>query len=309
MLLAVVVALCVVGVKLASPSIKRAVGALQGPTPLDPALFAKGACEAYPPTSGDRHTTVFLDAGHGGLDPGALGLTASGESVTEASLTLPMELDTMALLRADGFRVVVSRTSDTTVLRLQPDDVSGSELSLLGAHDDVAARAQCADDSGASALVGIYLDAGAYSDNAGCLAAYDTARPFAQQNQALATLVDNDVVAAMNSNPTWQIPDIGPVNDDSVGSVSGDPDAGGLAAEAADYDHLMLLGPAETGYFSTPSTMPGTVVEPLFITDPFEATIADSTAGQEAVARGIAQAVEQFLVPAPSGSVSTTAAS
>jgi hypothetical protein len=25
---------------------------------------------AYLPASGDRHQTVFLDAGHGGLDPG-----------------------------------------------------------------------------------------------------------------------------------------------------------------------------------------------------------------------------------------------
>ena len=87
-LLAVVVALCVLGVKLASPSIKRAVAALQGgPSALDPSVFATGACQAYPPTSGDRHMTVFLDAGHGGLDPGALGMTESGQSVTEASLT------------------------------------------------------------------------------------------------------------------------------------------------------------------------------------------------------------------------------
>src|SRR5271165_489288 len=69
---------------------------------LDPASFEPGACRVYPPTHGDRHLTVFLDAGHGGLDPGSVGTTASGRSVTEASLTLPVELDTMALLRAQG---------------------------------------------------------------------------------------------------------------------------------------------------------------------------------------------------------------
>jgi len=36
-----------------------------------------------------------------------------------------------------------------------------------------------------------------------------------------------------------------------------DPDDGGIAAEAADYNHLLLLGPADPGYFSTPSQMPG----------------------------------------------------
>jgi len=210
----------------------------------------------------------------------------------------------MALLRADGYRVVVSRTGPTTVLRLGPQDSSGGVLTLLGAHEDVAARAQCADDAKAAALVGIYLDAGGSPSNAGSLAAYDTSRSFAARNEQLASLVDADVVASMNTQG-WQIPDIGAVPDSQVGSISGSPAEGGLAAEAAAYGHLLLLGPADPGFLSTPSTMPGTVVEPLFVTDPFEATVADSAAGQHAVARGIAQAVEQFLSPAPSSSTTT----
>ena len=158
----------------------------------------------------------------------------------------------------------------------------------------------------AAALVGIYFDAGASPDNAGSLAAYDTARPFAAFNLRLAELTENDVLTAMNAQG-WQIPDAGVVPDSQVGSVSGDPADGGLAAESVAYGHLLLLGPAEAGYFSTPTTMPGTVVEPLFITDPFEATVADSTAGQQAMASGIAQAVEQFLSGAPAPTTTTTA--
>jgi hypothetical protein len=41
--------------------------------------------------------------------------------------------------------------------------------------------------------------------------------------------------------------------------------------------------------------MPGALIEPLFITDPFEASIADSARGQEVIARGIAGAVEQYF--------------
>jgi len=289
-----------------SPSPPTSAATTRG-TALNAHVFANGACKAFAPTSGDKNTTVFLDAGHGGLDPGALGTTQSGQTVSEASMTLPMELDAMALLRADGYRVVVSRTTDTNVLRLGPEDVSGQELSLQGAHDDVAARAVCADDAGAAALVGIYLDAGGSTSNAGSLAAYDSARSFAAQNQQLATLVEDDVLSAMNTHG-WQIPNAGVVPDSQVGSVSGNPDQGGIAAQAADYGHLLLLGPAEAGYFSTPSTMPGTVVEPMFITDPFEATIADSAAGQQAVAAGVAEAVEQFLSPAKEPTTSTTTA-
>jgi len=67
---------------------------------LDPGLFAEGSCVAFAPTSGDRHQTVFLGAGHGGLNPGAVGLTTSGQPIYEADQTLPVELDTMGLLRA-----------------------------------------------------------------------------------------------------------------------------------------------------------------------------------------------------------------
>jgi N-acetylmuramoyl-L-alanine amidase len=41
--------------------------------------------------------------------------------------------------------------------------------------------------------------------------------------------------------------------------------------------------------------MPGALIEPLFITDPFEGTIADSTTGQRAIADGIAGAVDQYF--------------
>jgi hypothetical protein len=93
----------------------------------------------------------------------------------------------------------------------------------------------------------------------------------------------------------WDIPDEGVVPDDDVGSYVGSPTSPGLGAEAADYDHLLLLGPAMSGYFSTPSGMPGAVIEPLYITDPFEGSIAASEHGQQVIAAGIAHAVEQFL--------------
>ena len=60
---------------------------------IDPSYFEPGVCVEYLPTSGDRHLTVFLDAGHGGLDPGGVGETQSGQTIYEADETLPVELD------------------------------------------------------------------------------------------------------------------------------------------------------------------------------------------------------------------------
>ena len=272
---------------------------------LNPSTFASGACVAFAPTKGDRHETVFLDAGHGGIDPGGVGTTQSGATIYEADETLPVELDAMALLRAKGFRVVVSRTKSTTVVRLKAADESGGVLTLQGSHDDVVARDICANDAEARALVGIYFDAGGSPQNAGSLTAYDAARPFAAANLTLATLVQNDVLAGMNAQG-WGIPNDGVLPDTTLGSYVGDPSSGGIAGEAASYNHLLLLGPALSGYFSNPSDMPGAVIEPLYLTDPFEGSIASSKQGQMVIARGIAEAVERFLTPKSVTGMATT---
>ncbi len=269
------------------------------PTALDPSYFASGACVSYQPTSGDRHITVFLDAGHGGLDPGGVGMTETGQEIQESTINLPIELDTMAILRAKGFRVVVSRTKNTTVLKLGPGDTDGRLLSLLGSHDDVAARDVCANMANADLLVGIYMDAGGSPQNAGSVSTYDTVRPFSAANLKFATLLQSDVLSAMNAQG-WGIPNDGVVSDANEGSSAGDPAAGGLAAESANYDHLLLLGPAAPGYFSTPSQMPGAVIEPFFLTDPFEGSIAITAGAQQVVAKGIASSVEKYFAPTQS---------
>jgi N-acetylmuramoyl-L-alanine amidase len=222
--------------------------------------------------------------------------------VYEADETLAVELDTMKLLRSKGFQVVVSRTRASSVVRLLPSDVAGGVLTLKGAHDDVAARDVCANRAGAAILLGIYFDAGGTPANAGSVTAYDTARPFWRSSLELATLLQRDVVDAMDARG-WSIPDEGVLPDSGLGSsVPTAPGTGGaLAADAASYDHLLLLGPAMPGYFSTPSEMPGAVIEPLYITDPFEGSIASSTPGQQVIARGIAEAVEQYFTHRATG--------
>ena len=256
---------------------------------IDAKYFEPGACVEYAPTSGDRKLTVFLDAGHGGIDPGGVGQTDTGQTIYEADETLPVELDTMQLLRAKGFTVVVSRTRAETVIRPQSGDVSGNLFTVQGVHDDVAARDVCANMAKANVLVGIYFDAGASTSNAGSVTGYDPDRPFAAENLRLATLVQNDVLGAMNAQG-WGIPNLGVTDDSELGGPA-------LSDAAADYGHLLLLGPADPGWFTTPSQMPGALIEPLFITDPYEGSIAASASGQEVIAGGLAQAVEQYFAP------------
>jgi N-acetylmuramoyl-L-alanine amidase len=264
----------------------RATSATSGGVrPIDPRVFAPGACLVFAPIGPVRHLTVFLDAGHGGRDPGAVGLTESGQTIYEDDQTLAVELDTSAILRAAGFRVVVSRIHDTSVLRLGPDDVSGRVLTADGSHEDVLARDVCANDAHANLLVGIYFNAGAPT-NAGTVTGYDAVRPFAAQNLRLAKLLQRDVLRAMNAQG-WGIPDQGVQSDVVLGSV--------LNSQGLAYGHLVLLGPADPGYVSTPSRMPGALIEPLYLTDPFEGSIAASHRGQEVIAGAIAKAIEQYF--------------
>jgi N-acetylmuramoyl-L-alanine amidase len=188
--------------------------------------------------------------------------------------------------------VVASRTAASTVVRLQPADISGGLFSVEGEHRDLLGRVQCADMTGADVLVGIYFDAGTSPLNAGCLTGYDPDRLFAAQNLRLATLLQSDVLASMNARG-WGIPDGGIISDTSLGGVP-------LSQAGSEYGHLVLLGPADPGYVPTPSQMPGAVVEPLYVSDPFEAALAASPSGQEVIAAGIATAIESYFAAATS---------
>jgi hypothetical protein len=182
---------------------------------------------------------------------------------------------------------VVSRTKAETVSRPGPADVDDGLFTAQGVHDDVAARDVCADKAKANVLLGIYMDAGASPDNAGCVTGFDSVRPFAAANLRLANDVQNDVLAAMNAQG-WGIPSLGVSDDSELGGPA-------LTTAAGNYGHLLLLGPASPGFFSTPSTMPGALIEPLFITDPYEGSIAETPADQEVIAGGLAKAIEQYF--------------
>jgi N-acetylmuramoyl-L-alanine amidase len=250
------------------------------------ALFEPGSCVSFAPTFGNRHKTVFVDVGHGGPDPGAVGVTVAGTTVNEATLTLRVALDTLPILRRAGYRVVLSRTGAAAVARPARGDLSGGAFTGQGVHRDLIARVVCANRAKTKILLGVYFNASASASARGCLTLYDAARPFWPANLRLAQLLQRAVLSRLTAHG-WNLPDDGVHTDIGFGSSVTNSDRA--------YGHLLILGPAKTGYLSNPSTMPGALIEPLFITNPSEASIAASRAGQHAIARGLATAVEQYL--------------
>jgi N-acetylmuramoyl-L-alanine amidase len=276
------------GVALASTGVvlAAAVPSSAGSYPVAPSLFQPGSCVLFGPTVGNRHLRVFIDAGHGGIDPGGVGTTSTGVTIGEAPLNVAVAEDAATLLRRHGFSVVLSRTGPHAVARLAAGDISAGVYTEAGEHRELVARDLCADLSHANVVIGMDLDAAGSPTATGSVTLYDAVRPYAGASWRLAQLVQHDVLTSLRSDGD-AIPDLGVHTDVGYGHLT--------AADRA-YGHLVLLGPPKRGYLSTPTLAPAALIEPLFLTNPAEASLADSHAGQEAIGRGLADAAQQFLV-------------
>ena len=264
--------------------------------PAPPTLVGRGTGTRFQPAAcigRGRGVPVFLDPGHGGLDPGAVGQTATGRALSEAPLTLAIALATRRLLLAHGIRVVLARTAGSTVVRPGRGDVRGGLLTAEGADDELAARIACANAARARVLVGIHLNAFSDPTAQGAETLYCAQRRFSPASLRLAGLIQRSVVASL-ARAGWRVPDRGVKDDRHAGSRA-------LDRWSARYGHLLELGPAWPPRFRHPSRMPGVIVEPLFITNPTEAVMAASPRWQAAIAAGIAGAVRRFLASRPAG--------
>lgn len=85
---------------------------------------------------------VYLDAGHGGWDPGAV-----GNGLVEKEIALDIALRTKYKLERNGIEVMMTRTDDYT-------PVNGNKSA------DLTARCNKANSWGADAFVSIHIDAG-----------------------------------------------------------------------------------------------------------------------------------------------------
>jgi N-acetylmuramoyl-L-alanine amidase len=181
----------------------------------------------------------------------------------------------------------MARLTDTLLLRPQPGDVAQGVLTVTGVHRDLLARVACANAAHAAVLVSLHFDAFADPTVNGAETLYDDARPFSAANLRLALLVQHAVLAQLRARG-WAVPDRGVL----VDSLAGTP---ALSATDAAYGHFVELGPAVPGWLDHPSAMPGVVCEPLFLTHPAEADVADSAPGQQAIAWGLAQAISAYF--------------
>jgi len=247
--------------------------------------LANGACMSFAPTTHGRGKTVFLDPGHGGLDPGVVGVSG-GRQVLEKDIALAVSTRLTALLRAAGYTVVISRITDSSVARLSDADSVSGAMTASAVHRDLLARAACANAANSSVMVSIHFDAFDDPSVGGTETFYDSARPFAPQSKALASALQTALVSELDSG------DRGVWTDDQLAAPT-------LTPSGSNYGHLILLGPASRGWVDNPSRMPGALVEPLFLTNPNEARFAADPAGQQRIAVGLNAGLERYLSSTP----------
>ncbi|HET9781802.1 MAG TPA: N-acetylmuramoyl-L-alanine amidase [Candidatus Dormibacteraeota bacterium] len=240
--------------------------------------FTGGTCVTYPATGPAAGQSVFVDAGHGGPDPGAIG-EVGDTAVMEKVVTLAVARRLAGLLENDGYRVTMSRTGDSAVAA---GLAAGGELTPDEIHRDLLARIACANKSGANLLVSIHFNGSDDSGIAGSETFYDAERPFAASNRRLAVDLQRSITAAVATTDLGVWPD-----DQNIGPA--------LTPAGAAYGHLVVLGPPSPGYVDTPSQMPGSLVEPLFLTNPAEAQRASDPRTQQQLAVAIDAGVRAYF--------------
>lgn len=223
---------------------------------------------------------IGLIAGHGGADPGAVHRDAQGRAdLVEKDLTLSVVLRARKLLEARGYGVVLDRERDTAV------NVRAADLNGDGGVDDadeIQARLDRLNEAGAELIISVHFNGFDSPAVRGTATYYCPDRPFASQSRRLAGLVHDALVARLKAAGA-QVEDKGVQDDASLGKPFG---------------HLMTLGPA-TPRIARPGKMPGAVIEPLFLTNEYEAGLLKQKATLEAIAQGLTQAVEAYLPPVP----------
>jgi N-acetylmuramoyl-L-alanine amidase len=240
---------------------------------------------------------VVLDPGHGGPEVGA-----AAHDVVEKDSNLDLARRVERLLEDEGVRVELTRTADS---RAEGYPAGRDLTGFASTRADLQARVDIANDEGADLFLSIHSNGSSDPGQSGVEVWYDPNRPFGEENRHLADLLQRSTLSELSaygyaandrglkddtcfrnrSGRCFPLFVLGPerqVRREEVVARGGDPEALGFLPEQA--------------VISTRATqMPGALVELLFITNGLDSAVLRDDAGREALARGVAAGVLEFL--------------
>lgn len=126
--------------------------------------------------SGDGPPLVVLDAGHGGSDPGAIGVTGLKEKDVNLAITLALD----QLLRQAGLRTILTRSGDT--------------------YPTLEDRARIANEARANIFVSVHSNAAGGPEAQGTETFYQgTPEDYSLEGCRLAELIQDELITALGS--------------------------------------------------------------------------------------------------------------
>lgn len=157
-----------------------------------------GVNEQVPSDQADVKT-VILDAGHGGIDPGAV---SDYSGLKEKDVNLNIVMLVKNLLEKDNYKVILTRDSDQLV---HSDE---AKTILQKRREDLTRRKKIMDESGANIVVSIHLNKFAQTQYHGAQAFFPPNSPDSQKlaneiQKSIRLDVDNanDRVALVKKDP------------------------------------------------------------------------------------------------------------
>ncbi len=264
---------------------------------------------ATAPAALNAPRTIVIDPGHGGEEIGAAHHDpATGAVLREKDSNLDMALRLQRLLDERGYRVVLTRESDSRATPLvQERPLAGPAYAPTRA--DLQARVDIANAAGADLFISIHSNGSSSATESGVEVWQSSTRPFAQENRRLAELALERVLAELRS---WGYPAVDRGLKDSACFRS----RGGRCFE------LFVLGAEREwrlgdlrAFTIDPSTLgvapgddpnhvlgrtratqsPGVLVELLFLSNDADADVLRDDTAREAMARGLADAIDAFF--------------
>jgi N-acetylmuramoyl-L-alanine amidase len=256
------------------------------PPPVD-AAASPARTTADPPA----RKVVVLDPGHGGEEVGA-----AANGVVEKTSNLDMAMRVQKLLEADGYDVVLTRTTDARAA----EPVDG----YTATRTDLQARIDEANAAHGDVFVSLHSNGSDDASQQGVEAWYDSKRDFATENQALARSLLTSVLSQLHDYG-YDAQDRGLLDGncfrermgrcftlfviggprettrEEVTRRGGDPEALGFNGAAVIY--------------SRATAMPAALIEDLIITNGADSAVLRDDAGRQAIARGVANGIEAFL--------------
>lgn len=252
---------------------------------------------------GDLSLTVCLDVGHGGADLGNVRLGAEGEILLqEKDLVLDQALALEGRLKNEGFNVVLTRRTDRLVNETNQDvngdgetgeDTNGNGVLELNEGvdqlDELQARVNICNEAGADLLISMHINGAENLALRGYEAWWAKGRPDSERSADFARVAVEALGEGFEA-VGFDTVSRGAYDDQHFDNAEPDPN---------DFQHFVMISPDVPGRDFIGSTMPGAIVESLFLSNDEDVPFLTSEIGEETILDAYEQAITAYFVRYP----------